>query len=181
MSLVYPLWSPSCAMRQGYLDALQMRRRSWAKRSTHWRRRVAKELARKDKLIFLIHLLASSPSQVLEGLHFGPATMCHLSSQIHWVDAQIRQLVSSLPTSPPGALTAKGEDQPTLATVVAAQRAMSNRLEHISRRQGKIEKCQWKFREHKKKSKHRSLRGSSSSNSDEDWYFPTRSSSSWCL
>lgn len=46
------------------------------------------------------------------------------------------QLVASLPIGPPGATP---DDHPTLASVVAAQRVMSDRSKHKIRRQGKIE------------------------------------------
>ena len=110
--------------------------------------------------------------------------MRHLSAQVYGVDAQIRQLVAGLPSGPSGAPTSEGDPPPTFSSIVASQRAMSDRLEHMSRRQGKIEQSQRKFREHEKKKskflnkmmdKLRSLYGSGAF--DDDLSSPSGSSS----
>lgn len=72
---------------------------------------------------------ATGPSIATRPLQFGPSTMWYLSSQIHQMDSQIRQLVADLPTGPPGT---SSDGEPTLTSVSATQRAMCNRFDHMS-------------------------------------------------
>lgn len=70
------------------------------------------------------------------------------------MDTKIWQLVLGIPTYPPRATT---DDQPTLASILTAQRAMSDQLKHMSQGQSKINLHQRKFWEYEKKKKSKFL------------------------